>query len=314
MASSALPLIDNLQSTSVSNFSPPAPSELNRPTSLALHKSEPAKLETEQIRMGVQKVEEKFVYTVITFPTYTIVTNAVGENSSYADVIVESKVGSVNGVNTGFNLTDQIRFPPGDYCFGFSFRSAEEAKTIQSIRMQVKYETISNMVVCQLIFGLYNALGFEPSQTLRLTARSTNQTLPFYRKTRNEIAELSIKVETLSKLNEQVQDGISKISLSRQGEKGSPETPVVKLTEIETLVQQKKLYHDKLLEAEDYIEHLVHQQERPSKSRSSIPADEEEDRPARSKQSSVRRSFQGGTLLDQEQEEMEKSRQRHKKK
>jgi hypothetical protein len=145
----------------------------------------------------VYQLNDKTVFVLITFPTTSLVTAVVGLTTDSQNLSPQYKVASPYGDQNGFNFDQTTRFVPGDYCFALVFKSAEEAQSISLVRVLLQAEPISNLMVSQMIFGLYRALGFEPSHVMKYPTRSVSSGSPFYRKIRNETAKLSERLSTL---------------------------------------------------------------------------------------------------------------------
>uniref|UniRef100_A0A6C0IWG9 Uncharacterized protein n=1 Tax=viral metagenome TaxID=1070528 RepID=A0A6C0IWG9_9ZZZZ len=145
----------------------------------------------------VYQLNDKTVFVLITFPTTSLVTAVVGLTANRQSLSPQYKVASPYGDQNGFNFDQTTRFVPGDYCFALVFKSAEEAQSISLVRVLLQAEPISNLMVSQMIFGLYRALGFEPSHVMKYPTRSVSSGSPFYRKIRNETAKLSERLSTL---------------------------------------------------------------------------------------------------------------------
>lgn len=255
-------------------------------------------LSSETIRLPIIQKRDQLVSSTLTIPSITIITSAIGESSNGSYVPIQHRIFSVYGGTNGFPFDETTSFHPGDYTLGFIFESKEIADTIIGIRITMTMEHVSNMMLTQMIFGLYRSLGYEPSRSMKYPMVSTVEDVPFHQKTRLEmkkmterVSELSVKLEGIStKLSElldkilanppitqefqELKKSIKDIKIvpeptitldqirevvsanHHHEEKGSTEQ-VVKLQDIEKIISERKMYYDKLAEAEDYIEYLT---------------------------------------------------------
>lgn len=155
---------------------------------------------SEMVEIPVFKRSDRNVFALITFPTTSYITFINGRTQDGSDCLIDYRVISAYGAAQGISFDESTRFLPGDYCLGLGFRTKEEAEKIFSITMQIITEPISNLMLCQYIFNLYRTLGFEPSHALKFPIRATTPGMPFYRKTRNEIAKVSEQCEALTRM------------------------------------------------------------------------------------------------------------------
>lgn len=159
---------------------------------------------TEVIDIPIFQKDDKTVFVLLTFPTQAIIRSINGITNDSSDTYIEYQVASAYGLTSGSQFNSQTKFLPGDYCFGLVFRSNEEANKVISVKLNIVIEPISNLLLSQMIFGLYRSLGFEPSHVLKFPIKSVNPGIPFYRKTRGEINKVVESIAQISaKLNEQ---------------------------------------------------------------------------------------------------------------
>jgi len=154
----------------------------------------------EMVEIPVFQRSDRNVFALITFPTTSYINFINGRTQDSSDCLIEYRVISAYGVTQGAPFNERTRFLPGDYCLGLGFRTKEEAEKVFSITMQIITEPISNLMLGQFIFNLYRTLGFEPSHALKFPIRATTPGIPFYRKTRNEIAKVSEQCEVLARM------------------------------------------------------------------------------------------------------------------
>lgn len=150
-----------------------------------------------------QRTTDNVICVLVSFPTHASIRSIYGLSVEYNTVPVKYQIASAYGSQSGtyFNMTTQ--FLPGDYCFGLAFESKEQADSVILIKADVCMEPIGNLMMSQIIFGLYRNLGFEPSHVLNYPIKTAKAGIPFYRKTRNEINQLAATVKSTHS-NEQV--------------------------------------------------------------------------------------------------------------
>jgi gas vesicle protein len=155
----------------------------------------------ETIDIPIFQKEGNTIFILLTFPTQTIIRNIKGITNDFSDSLIEYQVYSPYGITSGNPFNSQTKFLPGDYCIGLAFRNNEEADKITSVKLHINSEPVSNLMLSQIIFGLYRSLGFEPSHVLKYSTKSINSGTPFYRKTRGEINKI---VETINKVSDKI--------------------------------------------------------------------------------------------------------------
>ena len=225
------------ESLSCSRGSPISPVISNSNYNLA-----DAKLEF--LKLSIIQKSERTVFAIVTFPTITMIKSVFGETSDSTIAYIEHNVASAYGMTDGHNFDESTKFLPGDYCLGIIFRTKEEADKVIGIKIQVNAEPISNLMLAQMIFGLYRCLGFEPSHTLKYPVKSVNPGTPFYRKTRSEINEM--------------RESLEKSFQKYNTEKGGQENYIA-INELEKILEERNTYLQKLREAEDHIDYLQEQ-------------------------------------------------------
>lgn len=239
----------------------------------------------EVVDLPIFQSKDSSVFVLLTLPSSTLITAVAGITKTGRNLLPHYKVASPQGDANGFNFDERTRFIPGDYCLGISFRSSEEAQSVSTVRIGMQAEPISNFMLSQMIFGLYRALGLEPSHVMKYPAKSMNPNQPFYRKIRSEISKSNERLaaleqlirtpadDRLTELNQQLErigskvitvdqmeDQMNRLIDSRQ-EKGGSET--ISLETIEQLILEKEALFNKLREAEDFIEEQLEEKEKP---------------------------------------------------
>ena len=257
-------------------------------------------LSSENLRLPIIQKRDQLVSSTLTIPSITIITSAVGESANGSLISIQHRIYSIYGGTNGFAFDEIMSFHPGDYTLGFIFESKEIADSITGIRLTMAMEYVSNMMLSQMIFGLYRTLGYEPSRSMKYPMVSTVEDVPFYQKTRGEMKRMSEKISELSsklegitgKLTELLQGILASPAISQEllelkktikdikfipeptitldqirevvsanhhqydhEEKGLTEQ-MIRLEDIEKVISERKIYYDKLAEAEDYIEYL----------------------------------------------------------
>jgi regulator of replication initiation timing len=253
---------------------------------------------TETIRSHIFQKNDNSVFILLTIPVTTTVLSVVGEVEDGVDVAPQFKIADAYGVTKGFSFDQTTSFKPGDYCMGLVFSSEKEAQSITTIKLQLQYQQISNLMLSQMIFGLYRSLGFDPSHVMKYPVQSVNRSVPFYRKTRDEINELRKTTESLCKesnnlkevlpgmISENLQKTLDQTNIhqklddlksqiaevtsrekhmmsadSYEKEKGATAEKTISVDEYLKIQEERDLYYDKLHEAEDYIEYVMEQRE-----------------------------------------------------
>ena len=195
---------------------------------------------TETFDVPVFQKKDNSIFVVITFPTAVTINSCLGVTFDGKAVSCIGCVASPHGQSTGYPFDSQTRFAPGDYSLGFIYSNPEDVEKISYIRTIVNAEVVSNFVLCQAIFGLYRALGFEPSHVMKYPVRSVSAGTPFYRKIEKILKE-ELKSTTFNQ------------------EKGGSDH-LISLNEINELYRERDRLLAKLTEVEDQIEYLSSKQ------------------------------------------------------
>lgn len=142
------------------------------------------------IRTDIFQKNGNSVFILLTLPVTTTITSIYGEIDETPDVVPQERIANAYGVTEGFNFDQNTLFEPGDYCMGVVFSSEEEAHSIEAIRLELRHEKISNLMISHMIFGLCRELGFDPSHVMKYPVKSVVRAVPFYKKTNSDIAKL----------------------------------------------------------------------------------------------------------------------------
>ena len=194
--------------------------------------------ETSCIRLPIVQKQSNTYFSTITIPTLSFIEKVEGEKEDGEKVSAVQTVYTTLGMSDSNSFDNTTKFLPGDYGMGFVF----EDESIISIIATVKSEPISILALTQMIFGLYRIIGFEPSQVLFYNVKSTHDSTGAFRKIRDQLASMRQELD-------HIKEGYNT-------EKGSSDV-TISLAEIQTLMDEKQMYHDKLSEAEDYIDRLT---------------------------------------------------------
>ena len=166
----------------------------------------------ETIDVPILQRQDNTIFILITFPTYSIIKNINCITNDLSESIIQCKVYSPYGITSGSVFDYQTKFLPGDYCIGLAFNTLDEANKVTSVKLHLILEQISNLMVAQMIFGLYHSLGFEPSHVLKYPVKSVSSGTPFYRKTRGEINQVSSLISALDhKFNDVINKSVTSI-------------------------------------------------------------------------------------------------------
>ena len=161
----------------------------------------PHKYHYETLYLPVYQRQDRTIYVLITFPTITTINDIKGQTLDGSDTLIEYKMVSLYGSTTGTAFNEQYKFVPGDYYLGLWFRNADEANRIVSIQIGVQMDSISNLMIVQILSGLYRSLGYEPSHVLKYPSRSAITGSPIHHKIRADLSkastDLSTKIATL---------------------------------------------------------------------------------------------------------------------
>lgn len=152
----------------------------------------------EQLRLPIIQKRDQLVSTTLTLPSMSMIVAVMGESSQGAFVPVQHSIYSTYGGTNGFPFNDKTTFHSGDYTLGFIFETKEVADSIVGIRATLAIEPVSNLMVSQMIFGLYRNLGYEPSRTMRYPVVSTVEDSSFHSKIRTEVKKLSDRLNEIS--------------------------------------------------------------------------------------------------------------------
>ena len=188
-------------------------------------------LQSEMIDAPVSKIKESSVFIHLTLPTAALVSMIVGVNIAGESLLPKFKLASVYGGASGYNFDETTRFSPGDYSIVLVYNSPEEARSVISAKILLQHEPISNLMVSQLIFGLYRALGFEPSHIMRYPVRSSSSGSPFYRKIHSEISKVSEALTPIKAASERIESKLSLVT-------GQVESPRPDLTPLQEQINE----------------------------------------------------------------------------
>lgn len=104
---------------------------------------------------------------------------------------IEGIVYSRTNSSTTLTLISGTCLEPGDYTIGVIFKNEADTKELYALQMKVKYLTISNFAISQILTQMFRSFGFSPSQMLHLPQKSDGEFTPVFTKIRNDIAGLS---------------------------------------------------------------------------------------------------------------------------
>ena len=192
----------------------------------------------EIIDVPILQKQDNNVFISITFPTSSVIKNVKCVTNDTSESVIQYQVASPYGITSGSPFNEQTKFLSGDYCIGIALKTIDEANKILSVKLHLILEPISNLMVSQMIFGLYRSLGFEPSHILKFPVKSVSASAPFYRKTRGEINGLSSLINSLDhKLSEVINKSITPVDTFSLG---------LQLNEISSKldVQSRKLHDE----------------------------------------------------------------------
>lgn len=136
----------------------------------------------ETINLGVKSRDSEFTYFNLILPSYTQIYEIVGILDDYTEKVVKDPIFTITGCDEIVRLNDDMGIYPGDY----TIKIASNKENIVGLRLKIIYEQISNFMISQIIFNLYQSLGFEPSQIMKFNYQTKNRSVPFYRKLINE--------------------------------------------------------------------------------------------------------------------------------
>jgi len=223
--------------------------------------------EVDTIRLNVFQKNQESVFLVLTIPTETRITSLFGESEDGSHIIPKYQVADAYGKSQGFAFDSKVMLKPGDYCMGLIFSSEEEANSVVSVSLEMKYQKISNLMISQMIFGLYQKLGFDPSHVLNYPVRSVSRSVPFYRKQHSDLDSVSRKMSEFKESINVKLDELKEQLLSREKHVLSSDqydaeksvlnkhsSPNLEYTKIK---EERDRYYAKLQEAENYIEDIM---------------------------------------------------------
>lgn len=168
------------------------------------------------LRREITQVTGNFALCFCTFTSTTIINNYTFEKISLSKLTASSS-GSSNSSETSESRSEDhelikkkarvmlwtrtnssvsnefhigTTFEPGDYTIGVSFDNEIDAKELYSITFELKYKTISNFQISQMLTQLFRALGHSPSQLLQLKYKSEGETVATDRKIRNDLSKI----------------------------------------------------------------------------------------------------------------------------
>lgn len=104
---------------------------------------------------------------------------------------IEGIVYSRTNSSTTLTLISGTCLEPGDYTIGVIFKNEADTKELYALQMKVKYLTISNFAISQMLTQMFRSFGYSPSQMLHLPQKSDGEFTPVFTKIRNDIAGLS---------------------------------------------------------------------------------------------------------------------------
>ena len=157
----------------------------------------------EMIRLPIVQKNDRSVYTTFTFPVNATITSVIGEMMDGNTAVPQYKISSPYGATQATEFNERTMLIAGDYSLGFIFESKEQADSVNIIRLTLMMEPISNLAISQMLFTLYKSLGYEPSHLMQYPIQSTTKSVPFYRKTRIELEQVTGKLtEVCTKLDQ----------------------------------------------------------------------------------------------------------------
>lgn len=240
------------------------------------------------IRTEIFQKKGNSVFILLTIPVTATVNSIYGEVDAKTTVIPKEKIANAYGVSDGFNFNQNTPFKPGDYCMGLVFASEEEAQSVESVKLELRHEPITNLMISHMIFGLCKELGFDPSHVMKYPVKSVVRAVPFYKKTHGDITKLkedldeiiseklhllenasTIQTQEIQNKLEDLKRQISEVSspqintASIEKEKGVLPENSVSFEDYIRIKKERDLYYGRLQEAEDYIEdHIIPQEEK----------------------------------------------------
>jgi hypothetical protein len=260
----------------------------------------PSNIAVDTIRANVFQKNANSVFIVLTIPIESKIIRLTGECEDHSEIVPKYQVADAYGESQGFPFDKTTKMQPGDYCMGLIFENEKDAELIHAVKLEMQYCQISNLMLSQMIFGLYRGLGFDPSHVMNYPIQSVNQSVPFYRKTRTELEKLRSNYdqmrnelsdfrsnqekivdemktqinaddfqETLCQKLDELKSQITNMTQREKHvvssdhlkrEKGIIGTKSIPIEEYLKIKEERDLYHNKLHEAENYIEDVMTEQ------------------------------------------------------
>jgi len=190
-------------------------SYLNSPTSESI--SDVQNTPTSETEAEYESKTETLYYTVpkdkqntininiiIPHPTEILDIKVIDTKNNYHDI--DKFIGSISGPNgTGINnfrmnLNQIIK--PGDYIITIYQSTSIE---LTGVSVKIKCDKITKIYMCQIIYGIYKILGYEPSHLYKFSIKTENNPIPIHRKIRQDITKLlsdfKTNLESLKKID-----------------------------------------------------------------------------------------------------------------
>lgn len=125
------------------------------------------------------------------------------KNSDHESIKKKVKLMLWSRTNSSVSMPFEIGtiLEAGDYTIGVSFENEIDAKELYSITFFVKYKSISNFFLSQMLTQLFRTLGYAPSQLLQLSNKSEGEVISNNQKIRNDLSKVLKSIETLHNSN-----------------------------------------------------------------------------------------------------------------
>ena len=111
---------------------------------------------------------------------------------------VKSIIWCKTNSQNSYPYTPGTQFSPGDYSLGICMDSEIEAKELVSVIITVRYQSISNFLISQMLCQSVKILNQSPGHVFQLVNKAEGENMSHDRKIRNDIAKLHKMIENIT--------------------------------------------------------------------------------------------------------------------
>ena len=125
---------------------------------------------------------------------------------------VKSIIWCKTNSQNSYPYTPGTQFLPGDYSLGICMDSEIEAKELVSVIITVRYQSISNFLISQMLCQSVKILNQSPGHVFQLVNKAEGENMSHDRKIRNDIVKLHKMIENITTIATNPVSSVSSIS------------------------------------------------------------------------------------------------------